>query len=221
MELGPAIAHSGKGEQTMQNLLAAARKLFAERGFRSTSVRDIANEAGSNVAAVNYHFGSKENLYREVFRGHKVAARERGAAAVEEILKETNGRPSVESVLEAFARGSRKGRKLSETRMWLMLMNRELLEPHLEPQFGFEEIIQPLLQILSRAISAASPDLGAKSMHMCIHSFLAQLAHMDNLQVYLGALDSKEIPMLDFDEAIRHIVNFTSAGIKGVQSQEI
>ena len=68
MELGPTTSHSGKGEQTMTQLLNAARKLFAERGFTRTSVRDIANEAGSNVAAVNYHFGNKQNLYLEVFR---------------------------------------------------------------------------------------------------------------------------------------------------------
>jgi hypothetical protein len=43
---------------------------------------------------------------------------------------------------------------------------------------------------------------------------------MDNLQVYFGNLDSKKIPMLNFDEAIRHIVRFTSAGIREVQKQE-
>ncbi len=146
MELGPAIAHSGKGEQTMQNLLAAARKLFAERGFRRTSVRDIANEAGSNVAAVNYHFGSKENLYREVFRQHKLSARERGTAAVNEILEESGGNPTVESVLEAFSRASRNARSPSDTRNWMTLIHRELAEPRLDPQFGLKEIIEPLQQ---------------------------------------------------------------------------
>ncbi len=221
MELGPAIAHSGKGEQTMQNLLAAARKLFAERGFRRTSVRDIANEAGSNVAAVNYHFGSKENLYREVFRQHKLSARERGTAAVNEILEESGGNPTVESVLEAFSRASRNARSPSDTRNWMTLIHRELAEPRLDPQFGLKEIIEPLQQILSQAISAACPNLKEKSLQMCIHSFLAQLSHMNNLQVYFADLDSKEIPLLDFDEAIHHIVRFTSAGIKEVQNREI
>ena len=77
-----ADAHSEKGEQTMRQLLAAAQKLFAEKGFRGTSIRDIVTEAGSNVAAVNYHFGSKENLYREVFRRQKTAVISRCLASV-------------------------------------------------------------------------------------------------------------------------------------------
>lgn len=220
MESGPTTAHSGKGEQTMLQLLTAAQTLFAEKGFRRTSIRDIAKEAGSNVAAVNYHFGSKQNLYREVFRRHKLLARERGSAAVAEILEKSGGKPTLESVLEAFSLASRKDRNPSDTRNWMMLIHRELVEPHLDPRFGLTEILEPFQQILSQAISAACPNLSEKSLRMCIHSFLAQLAHMDNLQVYFGNLDATEIPMLDFDEAIRHIVRFTSAGIKEAQNQE-
>jgi len=49
-------------------LIEAAGELFAEQGYEGTSVRAIAEKAGANVAAVNYHFGSKENLYTEVMR---------------------------------------------------------------------------------------------------------------------------------------------------------
>jgi AcrR family transcriptional regulator len=49
-------------------LLETAGKLFARKGFAGTSIRDIATEAEVNVAAVNYHFKTKENLYAEVFR---------------------------------------------------------------------------------------------------------------------------------------------------------
>ena len=43
-------------------LVEAAEKLFAENGFEAVSVRDITKEAGANVAAVNYHFGSRDGL---------------------------------------------------------------------------------------------------------------------------------------------------------------
>ncbi len=60
---------------TKEALLLAAGELFAERGLAGTSVRAIARKAGANLAAVNYHFGSKENLYTEalryVIRGHQ------------------------------------------------------------------------------------------------------------------------------------------------------
>src|SRR5205814_3020201 len=49
-------------------LLKAARKLFADRGLAATSIRELAQEAGVNVAAVNYHFGDKEQLYLETLR---------------------------------------------------------------------------------------------------------------------------------------------------------
>jgi len=53
---------------TRDRLLDASEGLFASRGYAATSVRDITTEAGCNLAAINYHFGSKHNLYREVFR---------------------------------------------------------------------------------------------------------------------------------------------------------
>ena len=52
---------------TKTSLLNAAEMLFAERGIESTSLRAITSEAQANIAAVNYHFGSKDSLVREVF----------------------------------------------------------------------------------------------------------------------------------------------------------
>ena len=53
---------------TKMKLLEAAGELFAEQGLEGTSVRQIAAKAGANVASVNYHFGSKQNLYTELMR---------------------------------------------------------------------------------------------------------------------------------------------------------
>lgn len=214
-----AIAHSEKGEQTMQLLLDAAQKLFAEKGFRATSIRDIVTEAGSNVAAVNYHFGSKDNLYREVFRRHKIAARHQGIAAVKEVMEKSGGKPSIAAVLEAFALASKKGRDPIDIRRWMVLMNRELVEPQLDPHFGLKEVMEPLQQDLGEAIAAACPRLTRKALHRCVHSFIAQLTHLDRMQIYFGTLDTKELPMLDAAETIRHIVRFTSAGIEALQQQ--
>ena len=57
---------SGDGRDTREKLLDAAERLFAEQGFDSTSLRQITSAAGANLAAVNYHFGSKDDLIVEV-----------------------------------------------------------------------------------------------------------------------------------------------------------
>lgn len=55
-------------EGTKLALILAAGELFADHGLEATSVRTIAEKAGANIAAINYHFGSKENLYTETLR---------------------------------------------------------------------------------------------------------------------------------------------------------
>ena len=70
------------GAETRTRLLDTAECLFAERGFAGTSVRDITADAGCNLAAVNYHFGGKQNLYREVFRRRLAALREQRLASI-------------------------------------------------------------------------------------------------------------------------------------------
>jgi len=51
---------------TRERLLETAGRVFAEKGFRATTVREICDRAGANVAAINYHFGGKRELYAEV-----------------------------------------------------------------------------------------------------------------------------------------------------------
>lgn len=58
-----AMAHP----ETKTRLLDAAEKLFSERGFVATSLRDVTRAAGTNLAAVNYHFGSRQGLIRALF----------------------------------------------------------------------------------------------------------------------------------------------------------
>ena len=53
---------------TKDRILGGAEELFAQHGFAGTSLRQVTSRADVNIAAVNYHFGSKENLVNEVFR---------------------------------------------------------------------------------------------------------------------------------------------------------
>ena len=57
-----------KDVETRERLLKSAAQLFADRGFKKVTVRDICRAARANVASVNYHFGDKTGLYREVLQ---------------------------------------------------------------------------------------------------------------------------------------------------------
>ncbi|HWQ91245.1 MAG TPA: transcriptional regulator CecR [Clostridia bacterium] len=86
-----------KGDRARVRLLAAALRVFADKGLRGASVREIAREAGQNVAAIAYYFGSKEKLYRALMEGLAREVHIRVGDVVEEIqaLRERgNGTPA-------------------------------------------------------------------------------------------------------------------------------
>ncbi|MGO1541531.1 MAG: TetR/AcrR family transcriptional regulator [Luteimonas sp.] len=85
---------------TKERILGAAEELFAQQGFGGTSLRQVTSRAEVNIAAVNYHFGSKENLVNEVFRRRMD---EMSAQRLEMLRQATTERPDdLEAVLAAF-----------------------------------------------------------------------------------------------------------------------
>jgi AcrR family transcriptional regulator len=87
---------------TKERILTAAEALFAQRGFEGASLRQLTAAAGVNLAAVNYHFGSKDNLVEEVFKRRLDQLSTRRLTA----LKQIAGHPdaTLEDVLSAFIR---------------------------------------------------------------------------------------------------------------------
>jgi AcrR family transcriptional regulator len=85
-------------KDTMHRLLAAGRRLFARGGFEGTSVRTLTEEAGANLGAVTYHFGSKENLYHAILEMIAGPVRERAQGLVDLPL------PAIAKI-ELFVRG--------------------------------------------------------------------------------------------------------------------
>ena len=80
-------------------LLDAAEELFSEKGFNAASVRDITSRAGCNVAAVNYYFNSKDNLYTEVFRRKLLILRDIRLESIEKAMSESEAEPTLENLL--------------------------------------------------------------------------------------------------------------------------
>jgi AcrR family transcriptional regulator len=87
---------------TRTQLLDAAEHLFAERGFRGTSVRAITDLAGANLAAVGYHFGSKAELLTAVVRRVVEPITAAQGAGLDRLLARTPD-PPVADLVEAFA----------------------------------------------------------------------------------------------------------------------
>ena len=86
--------------KTRDRLLDAAETLFAQRGLEGASMRSITTLANANLAAVNYHFGSKEGLLRALLAARITPINEQRLQLLERL--EERGKLSVESVLEAF-----------------------------------------------------------------------------------------------------------------------
>lgn len=92
----PASAHFS----TKDRILGAAEELFAQFGFSGTSLRQVTSRADVNIAAVNYHFGSKENLVNEVFRRRMDEMSARRLSALKAAVEQHPG--ELESILAAF-----------------------------------------------------------------------------------------------------------------------
>jgi len=97
----PASAKAARNATTADLILDVAEALFAQQGYNGASIRDITAQAGTNLGAVTYHFGTKENLLTAILA--------RGAAALNEernrrlaLIEQGLVAPSVESVLRAF-----------------------------------------------------------------------------------------------------------------------
>ena len=71
---------------TKERILHAAEDLFAQHGFAGTSLRQVTSRADVNIAAVNYHFGSKENLVHEVFKHRMDEMSEKRLSALSEAI---------------------------------------------------------------------------------------------------------------------------------------
>lgn len=101
IELMKVLSEETRG--TRDRILLSAEALFAERGFEVVSLRDITGAAGANVAAVNYHFGSKEKLIDAVVTRHLTPVNEERLSQLDRLEKEFSLTPiPVEEILKAF-----------------------------------------------------------------------------------------------------------------------
>lgn len=142
-----ALVEIAKIQDTRRKLLHAAGEIFAERGFHKATVREITDRAGVNVAAVNYHFRDKAELYRVVLKEchcHTETLGER------EPVQGDTGEERLRSFIDTFLR-----RILNPDRpKWQsLLMAREMTQPTDALDALIEECIRPCCRDIEQIIT--------------------------------------------------------------------
>src|ERR1051326_4001656 len=89
---------------TRSRILDVAEELFGEQGFDRVSIRDITKKAKVNLAAINYHFGTKEDLIAAIFERRVLPVNRARIAALDAIQGPDRRKPRLEEILEAFIR---------------------------------------------------------------------------------------------------------------------
>ena len=206
------LNEGGSGDSdTRGQILVVAERLFALRGFRNVSVREITAEAGVNLAAVNYHFGSRDRLLFEIFRRRTGELSRERARRLHEAQSRWSGAPPVRDILEALFAPPLRWADSEDLRISMQFIIRARSE-------GTEEMRQALAQdvsLLSRfadALVAARPDLAPETVYWRLHFCLGMIhnnrfAEFDRLHALSdgatrsGTSGDLLARMLDFAEA--------------------
>ena len=200
---------------TRERLLDAAEAMFAERGYRGTSVRGITSRARCNLAAINYHFGGKASLYRAMFRRRLGDLRERRLRGIRQALDAAGSRADLETLLRAFTIAFLEPHLADERgRMLVKLFSHEMAAPHLGPATLRREIIEPLTSAMCSALSEVGVPLRGLSARRCVASVVAQLVHVTRMRGAAGGAYAVDGGDFAFPEIVEHIVRFSAAGLR-------
>ena len=149
---------------TKDRILHAAEELFAAQGFATTSLRQVTSRADVNIAAVNYHFGSKDNLVNEVFRRRMDEMSAERLAALKTAVDKHPG--ELEPVLAAFvepalamAQDRHGGGAFIRVIARAYAESNDSLRKFLSDQYGH------VLRDFAKAIDACVPGLGKEELY--------------------------------------------------------
>lgn len=201
-------------ESAKERLLAAAEAIFADYGYEGASIRQICTRAGMNVAAVNYHFGDKENLYVEtVKRAHTCNAR---GLPIEEV--DPPGSPPA-ARLERFIRGMVASMHAPASPTAMKLMMREMADPGKAAGTVVDEFIRPLAFRLKGILRDLLPDVPEPQLLMTGFSVISQCLFYRQNRPLMGLVFGKEaVQGLTVDMVADHVVRFTLSAIDRMKS---
>ena len=196
---------------TQGKILDAAEYLFVEQGYAGTSLRAIAARAGVNLAATNYHFGSKKGLFASVcHRCVQPINKERLFLLGQ--LTESERPLTIRSVLETFfsplVKAVYKSHQVPALIGRIYAEPESLTKPILEQEFG---------EIAARyqlAIAAVFPDVPAEELSWRFHFMVGSMLHLLQFNAPLGTESSRST----FISGIDQMIDYAEAGL--AQSNE-
>ena len=201
-------------EQTKFRLLNAAREAFSQNGFQGATVREICRRAETNVASVNYHFGSKDGLLAEALNFAQLKALQIANVKADECP---------EARLQLFIRDFMLMLLDEKTpSSQCRIMARELADPTPALDKIVREAIAPLHEFLGELVrEIAGKQIEETALRRCVHSILGQCLYYRHSHPVLQRL----YPKLRYDDkgigAIAgHIADFSLAGIKRISVKD-
>jgi len=200
---------------TRERILDAAERFYAERGFEGTSLRGLTEAAGVNLAAVNYHFGSKRALMWEMFRARIAPMNAERLRLLDEALAAPEG-PTVEAIFDALLTptfAAAKGPDGANV-VFLRMVGRVFSESEEFWQALHQEFFDDLSRRFLAALAIAVPDLSENELswryHFAIATMLGTLVTHESMCAKCHCQPNGE----DLDETRRRLLRFICAGFR-------
>ncbi|HTH46821.1 MAG TPA: TetR/AcrR family transcriptional regulator [Candidatus Limnocylindria bacterium] len=200
-------------KDTRSRILDVAELLFSEKGLDRVSIRDITQKARVNLAAINYHFGTKDDLIAAVFERRIVPVNQARLAALDAVERAARKAPKLEAVLESFIRPTiqHEGCHTQGGKAFSRLFGRCLSEPSPEIEALLKRQFEPLSERLNAALMRSLPHLSRSDIFW-------------NLKFTFGALHhwhlTKDRFLPDWltpseaEEQIQKLIAFAAAGFR-------
>ncbi len=196
-------------KDTRARILEAADRLFGARGFRGTSMRALTAAAGVNLAAVNYHFGSKEALLRETLSRHMEPINAERLRRLDKLEAEHHGVVPVEWVLDALFRPTFEFTHASEQnaadiQRVVAMIHSESSEA-IRPLFA--EVFRPISDRFVAALGRTFPELDARVIEM-------RLQFGAGCMIHLISRRSPIVADVPDGELLEHMLAYLAAGFR-------
>ena len=188
---------------TKTRILDAAERLFGEGGFDATSLRDITAAAQVNLAAVNYHFQSKDSLIDALIERRIQPINRRRL----EMLEAAGRSPSVEQIVEAFLSPV----LMQDVSAAVPLVGRVLSNPNLFIERVYKKHLVQVVERFSAAIGKALPKLPPEERFWRLHFMAGSMSHVLALSSVLPLMSGQP---LDRAALMSRLVSFIAAGLR-------